>query len=305
LLVPGWHRRCDALPSRGGAGFAGDARAASGAVAVRHAKAASGARACDARCRSHKAGDILVSLDTTALDRQIAALGATPKRRARSWTVSPRAASLAALTPPARRSCQAGRDEERIRQLHQRSARYSLAHRGELDLTAASFARPYRAMSCRRRACTNDTIDPGATWPRWHRRDSTTYSAACRAPGAAPLHRLLRSLYQETPHEASRTRVIVSTWPPRGDDAACAVVRSLVTPPSWRRARNFIRREPSCSGHNGCAHLRDLQAASAARVWASATTWYLPHQRTSGTIAVGSPWPRADPPHVRRLARRP
>jgi hypothetical protein len=201
LLLAGGIGAATLLPSRGGAGFAGDARAASGAVAVRHAKGGVAAHVHVMRGAEVKAGDILVSLDTTALDRQIAALrGDAEAARKELDSVGHEAASLAALTPATLADrARLGALEERIAELHQRSdSLLARTTEAELDLTRSVIRAPVsgHVVSLGVHAA-NDTIDPGATVAEIATAEQHDVFGRMAEPLVRTVHRLLRSLYQE------------------------------------------------------------------------------------------------------------
>jgi Biotin-lipoyl like len=201
LLVAGGFGVVMLLPPQQIAALTGDARLASQAVAVRHAKGGVAARLHVARGAAVKAGDVLVSLDTTALDRQITALrNEAEVARKELDMVGREATALAALSPATIADRVRLRTlEERIGELHQRAdsllARTTAA---ELDLARSVIRAPVsgHVVSLGVNA-PNDTIDPGATVAEiatGERRDLADRTAE---PLLRTMHRMLRSLYQE------------------------------------------------------------------------------------------------------------
>jgi multidrug resistance efflux pump len=149
-----------------------------------------------------KAGDVLLSLDTTTLDRQIAALRSdTEAARKELDTVGREAAALATLTPATLADrARLGALEERIVELHQRAdtllARTTDA---ELDLAHATIRAPVagRIVSLGVRA-PNDSIEAGAVVAEIGTAAPQDVFARMAEPLVRTVHRLLRSLYPES-----------------------------------------------------------------------------------------------------------
>ena len=172
--------------------------AASHAVAVRHAKGGVAARVHVVAGAEVKAGDVLISLDTTALDRQIAALrGDAEAARKELDAVGREAASLAALSPAtiADRAKLAAL-EDRIAELHQRADQL-MARTGEaeLDLARSVIRAPVAGyvVSLGVRA-PNDTINPGASVAEIAAAEPQGERAGLAEPFLRAVHRMLRSL---------------------------------------------------------------------------------------------------------------
>jgi ATP-binding cassette, subfamily C, bacterial len=184
------------------AGLAVGAPSASRPVAVRHARGGVAARVHVVAGAEVKAGDLLVSLDTTALDRQIATLrGDAEAARRELDAVGREAAALAALSPAtiADRAKLAAL-EDRIAELHQRAdtlvARTGAAE-VELDrsLIRAPVAGHVVSLGV---SAPNDTIDPGATVAEIAAAEPQGTRAGLAAPFLRAVHRMLRSLSWES-----------------------------------------------------------------------------------------------------------
>jgi outer membrane murein-binding lipoprotein Lpp len=203
VLVAGGLGAVTLLPLHQPASLSGDAQRAFGAVvAVRHAKGGVAAHLHVMRGAEVKAGDVLLSLDTTTLDRQIAALRSdTEAARKELDTVGREAAALATLTPATLADrARLGALEERIVELHQRAdtllARTTDA---ELDLAHATIRAPVagRIVSLGVRA-PNDSIEAGAVVAEIGTAAPQDVFARMAEPLVRTVHRLLRSLYPES-----------------------------------------------------------------------------------------------------------
>jgi hypothetical protein len=184
--------------------LAGDARLAAHTVPVRHAKGGVAARVHVIRGLDVKAGDVLVSLDTTVLDRQIASLrNDADAARRHLDRVSYEAAALASASPAsATDRTRLHALEEQMAELQQRAdalpTRITLA---ELELARSVIRAPVsgRVVTLAVRA-PNDTIAPGAIVaeivPAQSNPQSTIYDRLAE-PLLRTMHRVLRSLYQE------------------------------------------------------------------------------------------------------------
>src|SRR5262249_23316217 len=124
IFVAGGLGAATLLPLQQPARLSGDTQGTFGAVvAVRHAKGGVAAHLHVMRGAEVKAGDVLLSLDTSTLDRQIASLRSdTEAARKELDTVGREAAALATLTPATLADrARLGALEERIAELHQRA----------------------------------------------------------------------------------------------------------------------------------------------------------------------------------------
>ena len=183
------------------ASLAGKAPSASHAVAVRHAKGGVAARVHVVAGAEVKAGDVLVSLDTTALDRQIAALRDDAEAARKELdAVGREATALAALSPATIADrAKLATLEDRIAELHQRADQL-MARTGEaeLDLARSVIRAPVAGyvVSLGVRA-PNDTIDPGATVAEIAAAEPQGERAGLAEPILRAVHRMLRSLSWE------------------------------------------------------------------------------------------------------------
>ena len=182
------------------ASLAGGAPSASRAVMVRHAKGGVAARLHVAPGAEVKAGDVLISLDTTALDRQITALRTDAETARKELDVVGReAAALAALSPAtiADRAKLAAL-EDRIAELHQRADQL-VARTGEaeLELARSVIRAPVggHVVSLGVRA-PNDTIDAGATVAEIA-AEPQGERVGLAEPLLRTMHRMLRLIYPE------------------------------------------------------------------------------------------------------------
>jgi Biotin-lipoyl like len=202
VLVAGGLGAATLLPLQQAASLSGDARGTFGAVvAVRHAKGGVAAHLHVMRGAEVKAGDILLSLDTTTLDRQIAALRSDAEAARKELdSVGREAAALATLTPATLADrARLGALEERIAELHQRAdtllARTTDA---ELDLAHATIRAPVagRIVSLGVHA-PNDSIEAGVMVAEIGTAAPQDVFARMAEPLVRTVHRLLRSLYPE------------------------------------------------------------------------------------------------------------
>jgi hypothetical protein len=202
LLMAGGLGAATLLSLRQPASLSGDAQGSFGAVvAVRHAKGGVAAHLHVMRGAEVKVGDILLSLDTTMLDRQIAALRSDAEAARKELdTVGREAAALATLTPATLADrARLGALEERIAELHQRAdSLLARTTEAEVDLAHSTIRAPVagRIVSLGVRA-PNDAIDPGATIAEIATAEQHDVFARMTEPLVRTVHRLLRSLYQE------------------------------------------------------------------------------------------------------------
>jgi hypothetical protein len=203
VLVAGGLGAATLLPLQQPASLSGDAHGPFGAVvAVRHAKGGLAAHLHVMRGAEVKVGDVLLSLDTTALDRQIAALRSDAEAARKELdTVGREAAALATLTPATLADrARLGALEERIAELHQRAdTLLARTTEAELDLAHSTIRAPVagRIVSLGVRA-PNDAIEPGATIAEIGTAAPRDVFARMAEPLVRTVHRLLRSLYPES-----------------------------------------------------------------------------------------------------------
>ncbi|HEU4381393.1 MAG TPA: biotin/lipoyl-binding protein [Hyphomicrobiaceae bacterium] len=184
------------------ASLTGSGPSASQPVVVRHAKGGVAARLHVAAGAEVKAGDVLVSLDTTALDRQIAALRSDADAARKELDgVAREAAAVAALSPATiADKAKLASLEERIAELHQRAdALVTRTNEAELDLARSVIRAPVagHVVSLGVRA-PNDTIEPGAAVAAIAAREPPGERAGLAEPILRAVNRMLRSLSWES-----------------------------------------------------------------------------------------------------------